>query len=41
MLNLGKIPQEVFDLIADALLPNSIKNIVNALYYSEKQENIL
>lgn len=41
MPNLGKIPREVFDLIADALLPNSTKNMADALLYSEKKENIL
>jgi hypothetical protein len=41
MPNLGKIPREVFDLVADALLPNSTKNMADALLYSEKKENIL
>jgi hypothetical protein len=41
MPKLRRIPREIFDLIVEGMLPNSTKNMADALLYSEKQENIL
>ncbi|OJZ79496.1 hypothetical protein ASPFODRAFT_457240 [Aspergillus luchuensis CBS 106.47] len=41
MTSLSQIPQEIFDLIAASLSPNSTKKLADALLCSESQENIL
>lgn len=41
MTNFSQIPQEIFDLIAASLDPNSTKKLADALLCSESQENIL